>query len=45
MEKNITFLRTHGGKLVQTGDFTGGSYAYVDMENLGTIVELLSTAE
>ncbi len=43
MERNIAFLREHGGKLVQCGDFTGGRYAYVDMQQLGTIVELLTT--
>ena len=45
MEQNIAFLREHGGKLVQCGDFTGGQYAYVDIKQLGTIVELLTTSE
>lgn len=43
MGKNIFFLREYGGKLVQRGDFKGGSYAYVDMKQLGTMVELLTS--
>lgn len=43
MDKNIAFLRERSGRLVQCGDFTGGRYAYFDMRQIGTIVELLST--
>ena len=43
MENNIQYLEKRGGKLVQKGDFTGGSYSYVDMQNVGVIVELLTS--
>jgi methylmalonyl-CoA/ethylmalonyl-CoA epimerase len=43
MEKNIAYLENKGGKLVQKGDFTGGSYSYVDMPNVGVIFELLTS--
>jgi catechol 2,3-dioxygenase-like lactoylglutathione lyase family enzyme len=44
MDKTIALLENQGGKLVQQGDFTGGSYAYVDMgKQLKTIIELLSS--
>lgn len=44
MEKNIAYLESRGGKLVQKGDFTGGSYSYVDLPNVGVIIELLTSA-
>ena len=43
MENNIEYLEKRGGKLVQNGDFTGGSYSYVDMQNVGVIIELLTS--
>ena len=43
MEKNISFLKANGGKLQQTGDFTGGSYSYVDMPEVGLVIELLTS--
>ena len=43
MEKNIVYLENKGGKLVQKGDFTGGSYSYVDMAEVGIIFELLTS--
>jgi catechol 2,3-dioxygenase-like lactoylglutathione lyase family enzyme len=43
MEQNITYLENKGGKLVQKGDFTGGSYSYVDLPNVGVIFELLTS--
>lgn len=43
MEEGIRRLEESGGELVQRGDFTGGSYAYVDARaTLGAIIELLS---
>ena len=46
MENAIAFLREAGGKLVQRGDFAGGSYTYMDMTaKLATNVELLSTTK
>ena len=45
MEENIALLEKQGGKLIQKGDFIGGSYAYVDLtRQLGVIVELLTSA-
>lgn len=43
MENNVQYLEKRGGNLVQKGDFTGGSYSYVDMQNVGVIVELLTS--
>ena len=43
MENNIQYLEKRGGILVQQGDFTGGSYSYVDMQNVGVIIELLTS--
>jgi catechol 2,3-dioxygenase-like lactoylglutathione lyase family enzyme len=43
MEQNIAYLENKGGKLVQKGDFTGGSYSYVDLPNVGVIFELLTS--
>ena len=46
MDENIALLENKGGKLVQRGDFTGGSYAYVDLtQQLGIILELLTSTE
>ncbi len=43
MKDATVVLEKSGGKLVQKGDFTGGSYAYVDATSpLGVIVELLT---
>ncbi len=43
MGEGISKLEGSGGELVQRGDFTGGSYAYVDARaTLGAIIELLS---
>lgn len=43
MEKSISFLENKGGELQQTGDFTGGSYSYVNMPEVGIIIELLTS--
>jgi catechol 2,3-dioxygenase-like lactoylglutathione lyase family enzyme len=43
MENNVQYLENLGGKEVQKGDFTGGSYSYVEMQNLGVIFELLTS--
>lgn len=45
MEQNIAYLENNGGKLVQKGDFTGGSYSYVDLPNVGVIFELLTSTK
>lgn len=45
MEQNIAYLENKGGKLVQKGDFTGGSYSYVDLPNVGVIFELLTSTK
>lgn len=45
MEQNIAYLENKGGKLVQKGDFTGGSYSYVDLPNVGVIFELLTSTQ
>jgi hypothetical protein len=43
MDEDIARLEQKGGKMVQRGDFTGGSYSYVDLtKQLGIIVELLT---
>jgi methylmalonyl-CoA/ethylmalonyl-CoA epimerase len=43
MDKNISFLEKNGGRLEQRGDFTGGSYSYVNMPEIGIIFELLTS--
>lgn len=43
MEKSISFLESNGGNLQQTGDFTGGSYSYVNMPEVGILIELLTS--
>ncbi|MEJ2050482.1 MAG: VOC family protein, partial [Calditrichota bacterium] len=46
MEQNIAYLQSRGGRLIQQGDFTGGSYAYVDAtQNLAVILELLTSTD
>jgi len=42
MDENVKYLENRGGKLVQSGDFTGGSYSYVDLPEVGVIFELLT---
>jgi len=43
MDEDIARLERKGGRMVQRGDFTGGSYSYVDLtKQLGVIVELLT---
>ncbi len=42
MSKATAYLKQKDCEVVQTGDFTGGSYAYVDTtRSLGCLVELL----
>ena len=42
MDKALAYLKQKGCEVIQTGDFTGGSYAYVDtMRTLGCVIELL----
>ncbi len=44
MEENVALLEKQGARLIQHGDFTGGSYAYVDATpKLGVILELLTS--
>jgi predicted enzyme related to lactoylglutathione lyase len=44
MDKTIGMLEKKGGNLVQRGNFTGGSYSYVEMEEeLKVILELLTS--
>ncbi|MEJ7617490.1 MAG: VOC family protein [Pyrinomonadaceae bacterium] len=46
MKDHVAALEKKGGQLIQHGDFTGGSYAYVDLTTqLGVIVELLTNAQ
>jgi catechol 2,3-dioxygenase-like lactoylglutathione lyase family enzyme len=46
MDKTIAMLETKGGELVQRGDFTGGSYSYVEShDKLKTIIELLTSED
>lgn len=43
MTEHVARLEKKGGRLLQSGDFAGGSYAYVDLTaQLGLIVELLT---
>ncbi len=45
MDEHVLLLQKKGGKLIQHGDFTGGSYAYMDLtQQLGVIIELLKNA-
>jgi methylmalonyl-CoA/ethylmalonyl-CoA epimerase len=42
MKEHIQDLQKHGLRLVQTGDYNGGRYAYVDgLDQFGAVVELL----
>jgi len=42
MGERVAYLEGHGVSLVQTGEYTGGRYAYLDgVGRLGTILELL----
>lgn len=42
MKEKIELLGTHGHKLLQKGEYTGGRYAYVDMSSeLKLLIELL----
>jgi catechol 2,3-dioxygenase-like lactoylglutathione lyase family enzyme len=42
MERVLTFLKGKGIPAIQSGDYTGGRYAYVDSaSSIGVIVELL----
>ena len=42
MQEQIQGLQKHGLRLVQSGDYHGGRYAYVDGQNrFGTVIELL----
>lgn len=46
LDGHIALLEQNGGQLVQRGDFTGGSYTYVDTTpRLGTIIELLTSTD
>ena len=42
MTENENELKKNGGVVLQKGDFTGGSYSYVDMPEVGVIFELLT---
>jgi hypothetical protein len=42
MQEQIQGLQKHGLRLVQSGDYHGGRYAYMDGQNqFGTVIELL----
>ncbi len=42
MQDRVDELSAHGMHLIQSGDYTGGRYAYVDgQERFGAVVELL----
>ncbi|MGM0532002.1 MAG: VOC family protein [Bacteroidota bacterium] len=46
MDKTIAMLENKDGELVQRGDFTGGSYSYVESQDkLKTIIELLTSED
>ena len=46
MRQTVQFLEQKGATMVQRGDFTGGSYAYVDASNqLHVILELLTSTD
>lgn len=46
MNEHVALLEKKGGRLLQSGDFVGGSYTYVDLTTqLGVIVELLTDAK
>lgn len=46
MDENIALLEGKGARLEQRGDFTGGSYAYMDAnQQLGLILELLTSTD
>jgi catechol 2,3-dioxygenase-like lactoylglutathione lyase family enzyme len=46
MRRTVQFLEQKGATMVQRGDFTGGSYAYVDAGNqLHVILELLTSTD
>src|SRR5690606_41378415 len=46
MDKHITLLESKGARLQPRGDFTGGSYAYIDAQKqLGLILELLASTD
>lgn len=45
MDKSVDVLEKNHGKLVQKGNFTGGSYAYMDMsDKLCLMIELLTSS-
>jgi hypothetical protein len=44
MDRAISHLRQKGCEVIQTGDFTGGCYAYVDARPaVGCVIELLAS--
>ena len=44
MDESVAYLEMKGGSLAQRGDFTGGSYSYVDMnDRLHLLIELLAS--
>lgn len=45
IEENTSHLEENGGKVIQSGDFTGGSYSYINMPDVGIIFELLTSNE
>jgi len=46
MQQEIAMLEGKGLNMVQKGDFTGGSYAYIDgRDKLGVLLELLTSTD
>ncbi|MDZ7721255.1 MAG: VOC family protein [candidate division KSB1 bacterium] len=46
MQQQVLMLKQKNMNLEQKGDFTGGSYAYIDgQEKLGVLLELLTSTE
>lgn len=43
MEESIAHLVQQGGEVAQRGDFTGGSYSYVNLDDQGIVIELLAS--
>ena len=44
MERGLAYLKQKGCEVIQTGDFTGGCYAYVDATRaMGCVIELLAS--
>jgi hypothetical protein len=45
MKESTSHLEQNGGEVVQSGDFTGGSYSYINLPEVGIIFELLTKSD